>query len=313
MAMLVVSVVVCTHSLNNYQNLVQAVDSLLGQSHREVEIIVVVDGNRNLFNDIVDVYGARHSIKIIANEQSLGAFGAGNVGIKASTGDIIAFLDDDAVADVKWIEKLVQIYKERDAVSVGGKVLPMWMDKQPDYFPEELSWLVGVTHADFGGDIVSEVRNTYGVNMSFRRKVFEEIGFLNADLGFSKGGTSYMQGAEPEFALRMKKHFGQGVIYNPDAIVYHKIPSSKVRFSVIIRRSFYQGYSKALMKRFGHLPNTLDTEKSYLRDLLIKYIPRHTRAVFSRSCSGEIKKLALLLSVICSVGLGFLYGYIKGR
>jgi glycosyltransferase involved in cell wall biosynthesis len=308
-----VSVVVCTHSLDNYQNLVQAIDSLLAQSYREIEIIIIVDGNRDLFKDVVAVYGARDDIKIIANEQSLGAFGAGNVGVKASVGDIIAFLDDDAVADVKWIENLVQMYKERDAVSVGGNVLPIWLSKQPNYFPEELYWLVGVTHDDFGGGIVSEVRNTYGVNMSFRRKVFEEIGSLNAELGFSKGGTSYMQGAEPEFALRMKEHFGRGVIYNPDAIVYHKIPISKTGFKKLIRRAFYQGYSKALMKRFGRLPDTLATEKSYLRDLLFKYIPRRVKGIFSRGCSGEIKKLVLLVSVIFSVGLGFLYGYVKGK
>ena len=122
-----VSVVVCTHSLDNLQNLKQAVDSLLAQSYREIEVIVVVDGNRDLFNDVLVVYGARSDIKIIANECSLGAFGAGNVGVKASTGDIIAFLDDDAVADVGWVEKLVQFYKERDTVSVGGRVLPMWL------------------------------------------------------------------------------------------------------------------------------------------------------------------------------------------
>ena len=208
---MLVSVVVCTHSLDNLQNLKQAVDSLLAQSYREIEIIIIVDGNRDLFNDIAAVYDARPDIKIIANEQSLGAFGAGNVGVKSSVGDIIAFLDDDAVTNVKWVEKLIQMYKERDAVSVGGKVLPIWLSKQPDYFPEELYWLVGVTYDDFGGGIVSEVRNTYGVNMSFRRKVFEEIGSLNAELGFSKGGTSFMQGAEPEFALRMKEHFGEGI------------------------------------------------------------------------------------------------------
>jgi glycosyltransferase involved in cell wall biosynthesis len=55
---------------------------------------------------------------ILRNEQSLGAFGAGNVGVKASAGDIIAFLDDDAVADVKWVETLVKIYRERDAVEI---------------------------------------------------------------------------------------------------------------------------------------------------------------------------------------------------
>jgi glycosyltransferase involved in cell wall biosynthesis len=93
------------------------VGSLLAQSYREIRIIVMVDRNHDLFTDIVAVYGARADIKIIANEQSLGAFGAGNVGVKASAGDIIAFLDDYAVADVRWVENLVKIYREREMLS----------------------------------------------------------------------------------------------------------------------------------------------------------------------------------------------------
>jgi len=310
---MLVSIIVCTHNLDNYQNLIQTIESLLKQTYREIEIVIVVDGNHDLFQKVLPIYIDRSNIKILENEFSLGAFGAGNVGVKVATGDIIAFIDDDAVADTKWLENLVKIYKERNAISVGGKVLPIWLSKQPDSFPEELYWLVGVTHSDFRSGLISEVRNSYGVNMSFKKDVFDKIGYFNAKLGFAKGGASYLQGAEPEFALRMKQRFGKGVLYNPEAIVYHKIPASKTRFGKLIRRAFYQGYSKALMKRFGSLPGTLTTEKSYLRDLLFNYIPRHIDGVFSSHCWREIKRLNLVGSVIISVGIGFLYGYAKGR
>ena len=51
-----VSIVVCTHSLDNLQNLMDAVDSLLNQTHKEIEILVVVDGNRELYERIVEIY-----------------------------------------------------------------------------------------------------------------------------------------------------------------------------------------------------------------------------------------------------------------
>ena len=306
-----VSIIVCTHSLDNFQNLIDAVDSLLNQTHKEMEIIVVVDGNQELYERIVKVYDTHDNVNIIVTEESLGAFGAGNVGVKAARGDVFAFLDDDAVGEKRWIENLVDIYEKSDAISVGGKILPIWLSKKPDYFPEELGWLVGITHEGFAEEKVHEVRNTFGPNMSFRREVFEKIGLLNEKLGFAKGGTTYMQGAEPEFALRMKNKLGKGVIYNPEAVVYHKIPPSKTRPITLVRRAFYQGYSKALMKRRSSSPESLATEESYLKDLLFKYIPRRVKGIFSSNSIKETKQLSFLATTIISVGLGFLYGYAK--
>jgi GT2 family glycosyltransferase len=307
-----VSIIVCTHHLDNFQNLSDAVESLLNQTHEEIEIVIVVDGNQELYDKIMDVYSAHGNIKIMVTGESLGAFGAGNVGVKAAKGDIIAFLDDDAVGDRRWIEHLFEIYNKSDAISVGGKILPIWLTKKPDYFPDELGWLVGITHEGFAKEIMHEVRNTFGPNMSFRREVFERIGFLNEKLGFAKGGTTYMQGAESEFALRMKNKLGKGVIYNPEAIVYHKIPPSKTRPGVLLRRAFYQGYSKALMKKHSPSPETLATEGSYLNDLLFTYIPKRIKGIFSTSNSVKgIKQLSFLIAAIISVGLGFVYGYLK--
>ncbi len=308
---MLVSIVVCTHSLDNLQNLVEAVDSLLNQTHREIEIIVVVDGNQELYDRIMKAYDNHGNIKTMVTAESLGAFGAGNVGIKVAQGDVIALLDDDAVADRGWIENLVDIYQKLDAIAVGGKILPLWLTKKPDYFPLELGWLVGMTQEGFAEDKIAEVRNTWGSNMSFKREVFDKVGLLNAELGFAKGKTSYMQGAEAEFALRMKNKLGRGIIYNPEAIVYHKIPSSRIKPGILLKRAYYQGYSKALMKKQSPLPDTLATEKSYLTDLFFKYIPRRIKGIVSLNAVKELKQLSLLAVVIICVGLGFMYGYVK--
>jgi GT2 family glycosyltransferase len=309
---MLVSVVVCTHSIHNYQDLLNAVDSLLNQTYEEIEIIVVAHGTPELYQRIAVAYGARGDIKVVTREESLGAFGAGNVGVKAASGDIIAFMDDDAVAERRWVENLVDAYEKFNAISVGGKILPIWVSGEPDYLPEELYWLVGATHKGFADVKVVELRNTFGPNMSFRREVFEEVGLFNEKLGFAKRGTSYMQGAEAEFALRMKEKLGKGVIYNPEAIVYHKASPSKLKVQMLLKRAFYQGYSKAILRNLSPSPNPIAVERAYLKDLLLKFIPQRMGGIFRASNRrAEIKKLAVMVASIFSVGLGFVYGCTK--
>jgi len=305
---MLVSAVVCTHSLDNYPNLVEAVDSLLAQTHREMEVIVAVDGNAELYERALAHYSGNKAVKTVLLKENVGVSGARNAGIKAAKGDIIAFIDDDATAEKGWIENLLSTYREYDAAAVGGKILPVWLGGKPDYLPEELYWLAGITHEGFAEEKVVEVRNTFGPNMSFKREVFQKAGMFNENLGFAKKGTSYIQAEEPEFALRMRRELGKGVIYNPKAVVYHKIPSAKVKVGLLLKRAFYQGYSKALLRKLNISADSGATEKSYLKALLLKYIPRRLKRFYRLS---ELKKLLMLGACIGAVGLGFVYGYVK--
>ena len=184
--------------------------------------------------------------------------------------------------------------------------------QRPDYLPEELYWLVGVTHEGFAEEKVTQVRNTFGPNMSFRRGVFQKVGLFNENLGFARRGTSYMQGEEAEFTLRIKQKLGQGVLYNPKALVYHKIPPSKVKVKALLKRAFYQGYSKALLRKLNPSADSIATERAYLKSLLLKYIPKRLKSFFLGSAHlNALKQLLVLVASIFSVGLGFLYGYTK--
>ena len=309
---MLISVIICTHSLDNKQNLMDAVDSILNQTLKELEIVVVVDGSEELYKGITEVYDAEERVKVVAIKENMGICSARNTGINAAQGDLVVFSDDDAVAEKRWIENLVDTYQKLDAIAVGGKILPIWLSKQPDYFPDELGWLVGITYEGFADETVVEVRNTFGPNMSFKKSVFDKIGLFTEEFGFSKKGLSCLQGEEAEFALRMKQELGQGVIYNPRAVVYHKIPAWKTERRTLLRRAFYQGYSKAMLKRFSPSHDTLTTEEYYLKDLFFKYIPRRIKRVFSASNYViELKRLSILIASVSSVGLGFLYGYFK--
>ena len=307
-----VSVIVCTCRSDDYENVLDVVASLLNQTYPEIEIIIVVDGNEGLRKKIATIYNTQDNIQVIASEESIGASGARNLGIRRARGDIIAFLDDDTVTEKRWIEDMINTYQKNDAIAVAGTVLPIWLTKKPDYLPEELYWLVGLTYEGFTKEGVTHVRNALGPNMSFKREVFEKVGSFNQDFGFARKGASYIQGEEPEFALRMQNTLGKGVIYNPNLIVYHKVPEWKTRLRILLRRAFYQGYSKALLKKLSCSPKPLAPEESYLKDLLLKYIPRRIRRVFLWfEPLAEMKQLLVLLVSILAVGLGFVYGQLR--
>jgi len=307
---MLVSTIICAHSLDNYQNLAEAVTSLLVQTHPELEVIIAIDGNEEFYKKVVANYRSQDTVKAVLLRENTGVSAARNAGVKVARGDVIAFMDDDAVADRQWVENLLSTYREYDAVAVGGKILPLWLGEKPDHLPEELYWLVGVTHDGFAGEEVVEVRNTFGPNMSFKREVFEKVGGFSESLGFARKGASCVQAEEPELALRMKQTLGKGVVYNPHAIVYHKIPQSKLGVGILLRRAFYQGYSKALLGKLHVSADSMATEKSYLRALLLKYIPRRVKRIYRVE---ELKKLSVLIASILSVGLGFVCGYAEER
>ena len=109
-----VSVIVCTHSLDNFQNLKDAVDSLLNQTHREREIVIVVDGNQELYEEIVKAYGDQDGVEAVAIKDNIGLSGARNAGIRVAHGDVITFFDDDAVAEKRWLENLVNYPRQKN-------------------------------------------------------------------------------------------------------------------------------------------------------------------------------------------------------
>lgn len=306
---MLVSVIVCTYDTDNCQNLLEAVASLLGQTYPEVEIIIVVDDNETLYREITVTYNTQGNVRVIVSGEGTGVSEARNSGIKAAQGDVVAFLDDDAVADRKWMESMVDIYQKTDAMALAGKILPIWLGKKPDYLPEELYWLVGLTYQGFARGGVAEVRNALGPNMSFRQEVFAKVGLFSVHFGFTRQGIPYRQGEEAEFALRMRGKLGKGVIYNPGLVVYHKVPTAKTRRRVLLKRAFYQGYAKARLKRLGSAPEPLATERVYFKDLLFKYIPDRMKGIFQVSHPvTAIKQLFVLLAAILAVELGFIYG-----
>ncbi|ELZ47188.1 glycosyltransferase [Halorubrum coriense DSM 10284] len=302
-----VSVVVCTYTLDMYEHFREAADSVLAQTHDDVELVVVVDGTPEVYERVAENYGDREDAVIACNDENVGLLASRNRGAELASGDVVAFIDDDAIADEAWAERLVRAYEEEDAVAAGGKMTPEWVAGKPSFLPEEFYWLVGVTHRGFA-DGPGEVRNTFGSNISFRTDVFAELGGFDVDIGGRKGDKN-LQGGETELCARMREEYGQGVWYDPEAEVAHKVFEYRTDFWWLVDRAFWQGYSKRAMESL--VDDGGREEGAFLYRLILDFVPKRLRNTLSTPSRPKLERLICLFCFTFTVGCGYLYAVVS--
>jgi GT2 family glycosyltransferase len=142
---------------------------------------------------------------------------ARNISYELATGEVLAFVDDDAFAEPDWLEKLLPAYDDRTVGGVGGRQIR----HQPGELVEGLDaiglvredgTLTGNFAADPGRDVV--VDHLLGANMSFRRSVLDQMG------GIRDGYAGTCIREETDLCLRVV-HAGYQLVYTPEAVVEH--------------------------------------------------------------------------------------------
>lgn len=304
-----VSVILCTYAPDMYDHFREATESVLIQTHSDVELVVVVDGNESVFNQVTIDFEGRDGVVVHLNDRNRGLLESRNKGVELASGDVVAFMDDDAVADDQWVEQLVAAYETNDVLAVGGKMTADWRAGKPVFLPAEFYWLVGVTHRGFA-DGPGEVRNTFGSNLSFRRDVFLELGGFDAAIGGRKGDAN-LQGGETELCARLRAEYGQGVWYAPDAEVAHKVFAYRTDLLWLLDRAFWQGYSKRAMETIT--PDSGGEESAFLQWLVMSYFPDHLKRTAKRPSVETISQLLMLVVFTSTVGVGYLYGIVRYR
>ena len=116
------SVIICCYAVDRIEWVVQAVDSVLKQTQKPKEVIVVFDKKDGL--EGVLKQKLPNSVFIIPNQAKKGLSLARNTGAKVASGDILIFLDDDAVAEPDWLKHLIDPFSDPWVVGVGGKAVP---------------------------------------------------------------------------------------------------------------------------------------------------------------------------------------------
>jgi len=281
-----VSVIVSTYTIERFPDVVRCLNSIENQTKTPHEILLVLDP----VDSLIEFYKENVKKARIVVSESFGLSSARNKGIMESSGDIIAFIDDDAWAEKDWIERISRSFENEDIFGVGGKIIPVFDSKRPIWLAEELDWIVGCTYKGMKG---GEIRNPIGANMAFRREAFEIAGFFRTEVG--RYGKKLLGSEETEFCLRLKKLKPDAkIVFDPTAVVYHRVPKSRCSLRYALKRAYYEGYSKAILsKEFD-----LGVEKEYLRALIKSFLSSSLKLRFSKSFGIAI--------VVLSVGTGFI-------
>ncbi|MEF8779339.1 MAG: glycosyltransferase, partial [Haloferacaceae archaeon] len=247
-------------------------------------------------------------IVLHCNDENRGISYSRTKGARLASGDVVAFIDDDGVAEPQWIETLVDTYRRTDALAVGGNVVPDWVGEKPDFFPAEFYWLVGCTEKGFAGHM-DEVRNTYGSNISYKREVFLEVGGYDPNTG--RKGDRHIQAHEAPVGIRLRERYGRGVVYNRNAVVHHKLFDYRGEFRWLIFRSFWQGYSKRIMSLL--YPDSQGDESAFLGKLLFSFLPARFWSLARDPELAKAKQIAAIVVFTAAVGFGYLYGLTKSK
>lgn len=302
-----VSVIICAYTEERWDDIVAAVASVRGQTLRAHELLLVIDHDAGLLERAREL-----DARVIANTApERGLAGARNTGIAASTGDIIAFLDDDARAAPDWLESLVAPYADPDVLGVGGHIEVVWATREPRWFPDEFNWVVGCTYRGMPTTRDGAVRNMIGANMSLRRRVFDEVGGFSAQLG--RVGKTPVGGEETELCIRAKQRWPAGrFMHVPAARVWHRQPASRATWRYFSTRCYAEGRSKAILSGLVGRDDGLASERTYATRVLPAGVLRGVRDALRGDAAG-LGRSAAIVGGLALTGFGFVAGSVGSR
>lgn len=304
-----ISVIICAHTEKRWQDLNDAIASVQQQTLPPKEIIVVVDHNKDLFERVREHISG---VLAIENTEPQGLSGARNSGIALAQGQIIAFLDDDAIAAPDWLLALTQGYTDAPQVmGTGGAVTPLWLQTRPSWFPEEFYWVVGCTYRGMP-ETDAPIRNPIGANMSLRREVFEKVGgFRN---GIGRIGSWPVGCEETELCIRAKQHWSEGIfLYHSAAQVLHRVPQKRTTWGYFCSRCYAEGLSKAAITRYVGAKDSLAAERSYTQRILPKGVTDGIRAALFHGDAYGLARACAIIGGLMATAVGYLVGTIFYR
>lgn len=299
-----VSAVICTHSAKRLPMLARAIASLRAQTLPLSRIVLVVDGDEELAELARREVGS--DVTVICQAERRGLSAARNRGAAQVTSEIVVFLDDDAVADHRWVERLAAPFSDPRILGCSGMSRPEWEGgAKPAWMPEEFLWVVGCTYRG-APEPSAYVRNVIGGCAALRRSTFEAVGGYDVSLGYSpsnKGG-----GEEAELGLRMLAQVPNGrFAYEPEAFIWHHVPRDRARLPYFVRRCYAEGKAKQRVSR-RHGRSALAPERAFAWGL-----PRAASASIRECLRGRPAALASNLGIFfgaVATGLGMLAGMV---
>jgi glucosyl-dolichyl phosphate glucuronosyltransferase len=238
------SVAVCTY--NRYDVLPDAIDSLLKQDCEPGFLdIMVIDNSPDQVaaGTFFKRYSSETRIRYIL-EPVPGLSNARNLATSLARADLIAFIDDDAIAAPDWSNRIVGAFNTagKRAAVIGGRVLPRWVAARPPWLSDDL--LKYLTIIDWGGQFRELPPHQWlaGCNIAFDKEALTAVGGFSPALGRIGTGLSLLSNDETDVMERIRAS-GRVSMYCPDAVVEHVIDPTRLTHSWFRRRAAWQAVS----------------------------------------------------------------------
>ena len=195
-----ISVIVCSY--NGSRTIRDTLEALRQIEYPDFEVIVVDDGSTDGTAAIARDYGAR-----VISTENRGLSSARNTGLRAATGSIVAYTDDDAYPDPHWLQYLAATFAAGDWVGVGGPNIPPRGDGP---IAESVAQAPGGPIHVLISD--REAEHIPGCNMAFRKTALEAVGGF--DVRYRAAGD------DVDLCWRLQEAGGR-IGFSPAAMVWH--------------------------------------------------------------------------------------------
>jgi glycosyltransferase involved in cell wall biosynthesis len=212
-----VSYVVCT--IHRPVQALACTDSILKQKG-DIEVIVVDQ------SEDCGEYANDRRLKVVHSRED-GLSHARNLGFLNSSGDIVAYIDDDALPAGNHSEKIMAVFSDEDVDCVAGRI--MVVDSTLPYARTQTS--------DSGYLPMGKWNAMLGGNIAFRRSTIEEVGPFDETFG---AGREWASGEDTDYFLRMQ-YAGKQVYYCADLIVFHPAEPATQSWESLSRKLFFYG------------------------------------------------------------------------
>jgi glucosyl-dolichyl phosphate glucuronosyltransferase len=229
----------------NRASCLEATLATLEQVHsrgQDYEVIVVNNRSTDATADVCDRLAPRFGGRLRhIYEERLGLSNARNRAIQEARHEIVAFLDDDVDVDPDWLRAICDAYRSGDYAVVGGKAHLVYPCARPRWLSDETEGLL--TKVDLG-PVRREAQpgELYGLNLSFRKEWFGKVGLFRPDLG--RIGKCLLSSEEQDLLTRISLA-GGGLLYEPAAVVGHRVPPERLKRSWFWSRAYWGGCSGA--------------------------------------------------------------------
>lgn len=297
---------ICAYKLELWERLGAAVASVRSQTRPALEIFVVIDGDDELERR---ARAELDGVEVLRNAHARGLSGGRQTGADHARGSILAFLDDDAVAESDWLERLVAVYDDPRVLGVGGLIEPVWEQAPPRWFPAEFNWVVGCTIPGLASER-TRIRNPVGANMSLRASVLAAAGGFDPRFGRAPGARQLSGSAEEtELSIRVsRENPGHYWIHEPAARVLHSVAAQRGSWRYFVRRCVVEGTAKASLSALAGSDDGLRSEREYVSSLLPRALLREIGCGARGDRGGFERAAAMLAGLVITTG-----AYLRAR